>query len=78
MKNELITLIRVLGITSDEVFINIIIGDVKFESIEWRRKGNQVILHKFIDTNDLEFNYDELSKILKREVYLFLLREVLN
>jgi len=78
MKNELITLIRILGITSDEVFIDINTNDVKFQSIEWRRKGNQVILHKFIDKNDLEFNYDELHQNLKKEVYLFLLREVLN
>ena len=79
MKKKLISLIKILGITLDEVVIDIFVDDVKFHSIEWRRKGNQVILHKFMkDDIDLEFNYDELPKDIKKEIYLFLLRETLN
>lgn len=77
-KKKLVPLIKYLGITIDEVVVDIILDDVIFNSIEWRRKGNQVILHKFIEDMDYEFNYDELPKKLKSQIYLFLLREFLN
>ena len=77
-KKNLVSLIKYLGITIDEVVVDIIVDEVVFNSIEWRRKGNQVILHKFIDKFDYEFNYDELPKKLKKQIYLFLLREFLN
>lgn len=77
-KSNLVSLIKYLGITIDEVVIDIILDDVIFNSIEWRRKSNQVILHKFVDDLDYEFNYDELPKKLKDQIYLFLLREFLN
>lgn len=77
-KKKLVSLIKYLGITFDEVVVDIIVDEVIFNSIEWRRKGNQVILHKFIDELDYEFNYDELPKKLKKQIYLFLLREFLN
>ena len=77
-KKNLVSLIKYLGITIDEVVVDIIVDEVVFNSIEWRRKGNQVILHKFIEDMDYEFNYDELPKKLKSQIYLFLLREFLN
>ena len=77
-KSNLVSLIKYLGITIDEVVIDIILDDVIFNSIEWRRKSNQIILHKFVDDLDYEFNYDELPKKLKDQIYLFLLREFLN
>lgn len=77
-KKKLVSLIKYLGITFDEVVVEIVLDEVIFDSIEWRRKGNQIILHKFIDDLDYEFNYDELPKKLKNQIYLFLLREFLN
>jgi len=77
-KKKLVSLVKYLGITFDEVVVEIILDEVIFDSIEWRRKGNQIILHKFIEDLDYEFNYDELPKKLKKEIYLFLLREFLN
>ena len=78
LNGKLVSLIKYLGITFDEVVVDIIVDEVVFNSIEWRKKGNQVILHKFIDKFDYEFNYDELPKKLKKQIYLFLLREFLN
>jgi hypothetical protein len=77
-KNKLISIIKYLGITLDEVVVDIILDEVIFDSIEWRRKGNQIILHKFIGELDYEFNYDELPNRLKNGIYLFLLRRFLN
>ena len=79
MKKKLISLIKILGITQDEVILDIDILETTFNTIEWRRKGNQVILHKFLEGDiEIEFNYDELPKKMKKEIYLFLLRETLN
>ena len=79
MKKKLISLIKIMAIDLDEAVIDIIVDDMVFNSIEWRRKGNQVILHKFPnDELDLEFNWDELPKKTKKEIYLFLLRFCLN
>jgi len=79
VKKKLISLIKILGITQDEVIIDIDILETTFNTIEWRRKGNQVILHKFLEGDiEIEFNYDELPKKMKKEIYLFLLRETLN
>lgn len=77
-KKKLISIVKYLGITFDEVVVDIVLAEVSFNSIEWRRKGNQIILHKFIDEFDYEFNYDEMPKQIKKEIYLFLLREFLN
>jgi hypothetical protein len=79
VKKKLISLIKILGITQDEVILDIDILETTFNTIEWRRKGNQVILHKFLEGDiEIEFNYDELPKKMKKEIYLFLLRETLN
>jgi len=77
-KKKLISIVKYLGITFDEVVVDIILDEVSFNSIEWRRNGNQIILHKFIDEFDYEFNYDEMPKKIKKEIYLFLLREFLS
>ena len=75
---NLIPLVKYLGITLDEVILDIILKDIVFNSIEWRRKGNQIILHKFIQNLDYEYNYDELPKGLKMEICLFFSRRFLN
>ena len=74
----MISVIKILGIVSDEVVIDMPIYDTVFNSIEWRRKGNQIILHKFIEDLDYEFNFDELPDDIKEELYLFLLKIALN
>lgn len=78
MKKKMISVIKILGIVSDEVVIDMPIYDTVFNSIEWRRKGNQIILHKFIEDLDYEFNFDELPDDIKEELYLFLLKIALN
>jgi hypothetical protein len=67
-KKKLVSVVKYLGITFDEVMVDIILDEVVFDSIEWRRKSNQIILHKFIDELDYEFNYDELPNKLKKEI----------
>lgn len=78
MKKKIISVIKLLGIVSDEIVIDIPIYETVFNTIEWRRKDNQVILHKFIDELDYEYNFDELPDNIKEELYLFLLKVALN
>jgi hypothetical protein len=72
-KKRLISIIKYLGITFDEVVIDIIVEGMNFNSIEWRRDTNQIILHKFIEELDYEIDFDELPSKIKKQIYLFLL-----
>lgn len=72
-RKRLISIIKYLGITFDEVVIDIIVEGMNFNSIEWRRDTNQIILHKFIEELDYEIDFDELPSKIKKQVYLFLL-----
>jgi hypothetical protein len=69
-----------LKLTSDKTISTTTSSNVmpKYLTIEWRRKGNQIILHKFIENLDYEYNYDELPKGLKMEICLFFSRRFLN
>lgn len=77
-KEHLIPLIRYLGITFDEVIIDIKLQDgLIFNSIELRK--NQIILHQFLENDlDIEFDYDEMPTDWQKEIYLFLARRFLN
>jgi hypothetical protein len=74
VKDKLISLIVILGIDEKEIFLDIDLEEITFESIEWCKKSNQVILHKFVDDNDYEYNFDELPKKMKYEIYNILLK----
>lgn len=78
MKKDIISLIKLLSITLDEAIIDIIVEDDIFNSIEWRRTTNEVILHQFKGNLDYEYNYEDLSNKTQRLIYLFLLRFTLN
>ncbi len=77
-REKMISLIKYLAIIADEIVFDMKINDLEFNSIEWRKKDDLIILHKFIDEFDFEINYDELSDSLKDEIYLFLVRRFLN
>ena len=68
-KKRLISIIKYLGITFDEVVIDIIVEGMNFNSIEWRRDTNQIILHKFIEELDYEIDFDELPSKIKKQIY---------
>jgi hypothetical protein len=74
VKDKVISLIVILGIDEKEIFLDLDLERVTFESIEWRKKSNQVILHKFVGDNDYEYNFDELPKKMKYEIYNILLK----
>ena len=69
IKSEIISIIVQLGIDETELIFDIKLKKIIFNSIEWVKKSNQVILHKFIDDNDYEYNFDELPKEIKNEIH---------
>lgn len=75
MKDKIISLIILLGIDCNEILLDIRLrDDLIFNSIEWQKKSNQIILHKFINDNDYEFNFDELPNSMKNMIYIELLK----
>jgi hypothetical protein len=73
IKSEIISIIVQLGIDETELIFDIKLKKIIFNSIEWVKKSNQVILHKFIDDNDYEYNFDELPKEIKKEIHTILM-----
>ena len=74
-KSEIIPLIKYLSVDLDEIVFPIKLEDIEFDSIEWVRP-NRVVLHKFKDDLDFEWDFDEFDKNTKREIFLYLLRTI--
>jgi hypothetical protein len=71
MKQEVINIIKYVGLNINEIFYDIEISkDVIFNSIEYRYP-DQVILHIFVEDVDIEVDWDDIlpskqKKILKK------------
>lgn len=74
-KSEIIPLIKYLSVDLDEIVFPIKLEDIEFDSIEWVRP-NRIVLHKFKDDLDFEWDFDEFDKNTKREIFLCLLRMI--
>lgn len=61
MKKKVRDLIRILGIGLNELVIDIKVDEVTFNTIEWNVEANQIILHKFEEELDFEYDFDELD-----------------
>jgi hypothetical protein len=72
-KSQVISIIKYLSIDLNEVVFPIKLEDMEFDSIEWIRP-NKIILHKFRDDLDFEWDFDQFDIHTKREIFLFLLR----
>ncbi len=64
MKKKVIKLIHILGIGLSELIIDIELGFITINSIEWVKSENKVYLYVFDDESDMElsFDFDDLSK----------------
>jgi hypothetical protein len=69
LKSEIKSVIVQLGINETELVFDIKLRKITFNSIEWKRKSNQIILHKFVKDEDHEYNFDELPKEIKKEIH---------
>ena len=57
MKKELINIIKIIGINLNEIVIDIKIGNITFNSIEFVEPDN-IILHTFFEDLDIETNWE--------------------
>jgi hypothetical protein len=62
MKEKVRDLIKILGIGLHELVIDINVGDMTFNSIEWLEEEEVILLHIFED-NDIDYfiDFEELS-----------------
>jgi hypothetical protein len=72
MKKKVKDLIKILGIGLNELVIDINLDEVTFNSIEWDEENNKIILHKFEDDLDYEFDFEELTDDQQMMVYKIL------
>ena len=77
-KKEVISIIKILAITLDEAVINMKIDDeYSFETIEWRKSENKIILHQTKFNVDYEYDYELLDENIQDIVYYNLVRTYL-
>ena len=72
MKEDIINIIKILGIGIKELVLDIDLGFFYVNSIEFR-EPNEVILHSFEDDEtDVEVNFDDLEERYQKHVWLLL------
>lgn len=73
MRYELVKIIKILGIDCHELVIDIDLGYVIVNSIEYDIDTDSILLHNFItsdgDEYDIEMDYDELSDDDQKIIY---------
>lgn len=69
MKKNVIELIRVLGIGMYEIVIDIELNGIIFNSIEWVKEEDKVILHVFDGGYDYSCDFNDLSEDQKTIVH---------
>lgn len=69
MKKKVKELIKILGIGLNELVIDIVLEEITFNSIEFDEENNKIILHRFEDDLDYEFDFEELDDDKQLLVY---------
>ena len=73
MKNEIINMIKILGIGVLELVIDFDLDLGSFNSIEWDKTNNKIYLHIFEDDDlDIVQDFDDLSEEDQMSVYITL------
>jgi len=77
MKEDIINVIRILGIGLTELILEIDLGFFVIHSIEFR-EPDEVILHSFEGNTDYEMNFDELGLSYQKYIHKLLTILVYN
>jgi hypothetical protein len=73
MKNKIVQLIKILGIGTNELVIDINLECGNFETIEWNQEDDKIYLHIFEDEDiDITFDFEELSEEDQLKLYQIL------
>lgn len=78
MKKEIINVIRILGVGYNEIILDIDLGFIVINSLEFV-EPEDVILHHFTnDDVDIEINFDDIDIKSKKDIYQFLVSIIYN
>ncbi len=69
MKDKVIVLIKVLGMGFNELVIDIDLGELVFNSIEWDKEEDCILLHIFEDDIDYTIDFEDLTDKQQYSVY---------
>lgn len=70
MRNEVIKLIKILGIGLNEIVIEFNLECGNFETIEYNPEDDSLVLHIFQDEDlDITFDFDDLDEEDQKQVY---------
>ena len=69
MVDELIKIIRIFGIVSNEIEINLIVDNVLINTIEWYPEDGDIVLHIFDDDLDIEIYFSDMSLDNQKIIY---------
>jgi len=84
MKKKVANLIKILGITVNEIVIDIEVGDYKINSLEWIPETDKVVLHIWFEVEDEEGEYEYdvdfeiLSAVDQKQIYTILSKYCMN
>ena len=74
MKSKIKALILMLGITFDEIVVEIQIDEYRFDSIEWDRDLDEIFLHTFEKNLSIEYNLESIEPEVQEELHNHLMR----
>lgn len=77
MKEDIINVIRILGVGLTELILEIDLGFFVINSVEYR-EPDEIILHSFKDDVDYEMNFDELGESYQKYIHKLLTILVYN
>ncbi len=82
MKKQVAGLIKLLGITANELVMDITVGSYSFNSIEWIPDENKIFLHIWFDIKndgfEFDVDFDDLSNDDQKFIYTTLAKLCLN
>jgi len=74
IKYKIKSLIILIGITYNEIVIDVRIGNYHFDTIEWDKDVDDVFLHTFDENLSIEFTFDHLEEDVKEGIYNHLMK----
>jgi len=74
MEKNIRTYIRLLGITHNEIILNMNVNDYNFNTIEWDQDTGDIILHEFDDDLDIPYYFEDIDEFTKIKIHDHLLR----
>ena len=67
MREQLISIIKILGVNYNEIIVDIDLDTYVINTIEI--VNNIIVLHIFLDEMDIELNYDDINEADKYVIY---------